>query len=75
MLDKESDVMEVEEEDIWECEWCGEDWNDNDDNRWILCDVCDERFHLQCSGIQYKEKEYYDIDIDNVTFHCETCKK
>ena len=25
VLDKESNVMEVEEEDIWECEWCGED--------------------------------------------------
>ena len=75
VLDKELDVMEVEEEDIWECEWCGQDWNDNDGNRWILCDVCDKRFHLQCFGIQYKEEEYYDIDIDNVTFHCETCKK
>ena len=75
VLDKESHVIEVEEEDIWEYDRCGEDWNNNDGNRWILCDVCHKRFHLPCSGIQYKEEEYYDIDIDNVTFYCETCKK
>ena len=38
-----------------------------------FCDLCDEPFHLQCSGIEYEQKDYYDIDIEALFFECENC--
>ena len=44
--------------DIWKCEDCEEEYNDNDPCVWIECDVCSNKFHLECSGYQYKTKDY-----------------
>jgi len=61
--------------DVWICEYspCRKEWVKGDDNRWIVCDNCDRTYHLQCSGIQYKQKKYYDVDIKNMRFWCEEC--
>ena len=50
---------------------CKEEW-DADDNRWILCDLCDEPFHLQYIGLSMKKK-IIDIDIESLFFECENC--
>ena len=44
--------------DIWKCEDCEEEYNDNDLCMWIECDVCSNKFHLECSGYQYRTKDY-----------------
>ena len=63
-------------EEIWTCSSCSEDWKgeDDDGNRWIVCDMCDKQYHLQCSGITYDEEDYYEIDIENELFLCEECE-
>ena len=48
--------------------------DDEDGNRWIVCDNCGDKYHLECSGLQYKEDEYYDIDIESEEFHCGECE-
>lgn len=63
-----------ENDDTWVCEWCNGEWCDDDDNRWVVCDSCDGKYHLQCSGIQYEEECYYDICLDDTTFLCDVCK-
>ena len=30
-----------------------DEWDEDGDDRWIVCDVCNQPYHLQCSGIQY----------------------
>ena len=52
----------------WECE--EEEDGDRDDDRWVACDNCDKWYHLQCSGMQYVDEEYYTLDIDSITFEC-----
>ena len=61
---------------IWMCRGCGTSWvgDDDDGNRWVLCNLCDTPFHLQCAGIDYDESQYYDIDIDCLEFFCEECE-
>ena len=54
-------------EDVWRCNYCkarclGED---DDGKRWIVCDIYSKKYHLQSSGIDYAEDQYYDIDIEN----------
>lgn len=58
---------------VWLCRHCEEEWDAEDDNRWIACDICDEWYHLQCSGLQYDAKEYNDIDLKDVDFYCDEC--
>ena len=60
------------DQEVWICVVCKEEW-EPDDNRWIVCDLCDEPFHLQCSGVKYEEKDYYNIDIESLFFECENC--
>ena len=37
--------------DAWKCKSCEEIWHGEDDNgnRWIVCDTCDGKYHLHCS--------------------------
>ena len=53
--------------EIWICTRCKAKYK-KDDNRWIICDKCDNAFHFQCSGVKYKTAAYYDIDIENMDF-------
>ena len=59
----------------WVCKSCQEEWEGAEDsgNRWIRCDICDAPFHLQCSGIEYSEEHYYEVDIDSIDFYCVEC--
>ena len=41
----------------WECRDCEEEW-DNDPHVWVECDTCGNKYHLECSGIEYKTKDY-----------------
>lgn len=67
-------VMENEDKVTWICHGygCNKKWR-NDDNRWIVCDICDLAFHLQCSGIVYEKKDYNDYDISGKFFSCDSC--
>ena len=63
----------------WTCEECQGDYADdeeNDGDRWLVCDnrKCNLAFHLQCSGLDYEENEYWDLDIDNLPFLCKACQ-
>ena len=59
--------------DVWICNVCGDEWDDEEGDRWIFCDLCDERFHLQCCGLDYEEEDYCDLDISVITFLCNKC--
>ena len=65
-------IPEEEDQDIWTCFECKEDWQ-VDDNRWIVCDLCDKPYHLQCSGVSYRTKDYYSLDIEKLPFSCDAC--
>ena len=54
-------------DDQWICFECAEIWEEGDD-RWIVCDNCGKQYHLQCSGVQYLENQYYDLDIEAMNF-------
>ena len=63
---------------VWCCQSCKESWPDDDEDyseRWIVCDerTCNLAFHLQCSGLDYDEDQYWDLDLDNLAFLCEGC--
>ena len=64
--------LQTEEEVTWICQHCKKIWK-KDSNRWIVCDDCDDAYHLQCSGKQYKTKEYYEVDIRGESFKCDSC--
>lgn len=69
------DKSTIENAEDWFCYGCAEEWvgEDDDGNRWITCDGCSDNYHLQCSGIEYREEEYYDIDLDNRDYFCVNC--
>ena len=62
------------EDDEWICFECEELWEADGDDRWIVCDNCDKQFHLQCSGVTYRQKNYYSVDIENMSFVCKECQ-
>ena len=69
-----SETTDVDE--VWECQYCGGTTDDDDCGiRWLACDSCDDKFHLQCSGKQYEEEEYDTIDLENEPFCCTSCKE
>ena len=63
--------------EVSRCQSCNELWegHDDDGNRCIVCDGCNEKYHLQCSGIDYIEEDYYSIDIETDSFYCEACSE
>ena len=58
---------------IWTCSECQDPWDEEGDDRGIVCDNCSKQFHLQCSEVQYRRKDYYTIDIESMSFICEEC--
>lgn len=50
--------------------YCNIEWV-IDDNLWIVCDVCDMPYHLQCSGISCDKNFYYKIDVENMDYLCD----
>ena len=48
---------------------------DDDGNRWIVCNICSKKYYLQCSGIDYAEEQYYNIDIENNVFFAKNGNK
>ena len=57
----------------WECEQEdgeSDDDRDDDSDRWVGCDTCEKWYHLQCSGLQYPDDEYYTLDLEKITFEC-----
>ena len=59
----------------WECRDCEEEWDDNDPHVWVECDTCGNKYHLEYSGIQYKTKDYWKINLDSFQFECAECKE
>ena len=60
-------------EEKWVCHDCKQLWEEEGDDRWIVCDKCNKQYHLQCSGITYHRRDYYVLDIEDMTFHCVEC--
>ena len=56
----------------WVCKNCKGKWEPVSDSRWIVCDYCYTAFHLECSTLKYKQKDYYTLDIEKTEFKC--CK-
>ena len=54
----------------WACRDCEEEWDDNDPHMWVECDTCGNKHHLKCSGIRYKTKDYWKINLDSFQFEC-----
>ena len=54
----------------WVCRECEEEWSDDDPHVWVECDACGKKYHLQCSDIQYKTKDYWKINPDNFQLEC-----
>ena len=50
-------------------------WDENGDDRWVVCDICNLKFHLQCSGISYDIKQYWDINLELTYFKCGNCQE
>ena len=61
---------------IWCCNFCKNDYDEDEGDRWIVCDnnMCNLAFHLQCSGLDYEKDSYWDLDLDNLPFLCDTCQ-
>ena len=62
-----------EKEEEWQCQECEELWDDESGDRWIVCDICYAKFHLQCSGLRYKQSEYWKLDLENISYECNEC--
>ena len=60
--------------DEWVCNECHVPWQEDGDDRWIVCDICDKQYHLQCSGIRYHRRNYYRMDIESMSFTCMSCE-
>lgn len=74
---KKSNVAVVEKNENSQtvlCQFCLDAWDENSVYRWIQCDYCDLWYHLQCSGVSYKRKEYYDVDLSYLDFKCTNCE-
>ena len=70
-IDEES---QDDDDDDWTCEDSGDPWDDDKEDPWIICDLCGSKFHLQCSGIQYRTSQYWTLDLDNIYFEYDECK-
>ena len=70
---KRSLEVESDEEEQWVCADCMIEWESNGDDRWIVCDNCNDPYHLQCCGLQYSVAEYYEINIEVLSFICNNC--
>ena len=64
-----------DEEEEWRCYHCKEVWDENGDDRWVVCDISNPKFHLQCSGISYDIEQYWDINLELTYFECEICQE
>ena len=62
-----------EDADNWICFCCGI-VRGEDNNWWVVCNLWDKAYHIQCSGIQYNEQAYFDIDNEGIDFVCEECE-
>ena len=50
-----------------------QEWGKTGDDWLIVCDICSQTYHLQCSGVQYKTSQYWSIQLDEVVFEREEC--
>ena len=56
------------DDDEWVCANCEEPWDECSDDRWILCNLCNQNFQLQCFGVEYQTKNYNTLDIESMLF-------
>ena len=57
------------------CSGCNEEYIEDGDDNWILCEKCEQWYHYQCSGLDYDKKDYYDLDLENLEFACFACRQ
>lgn len=73
---KPADIMSrltTSDDAIWFCRNC-EQFDEKKENRWICCDKCGATLHLECSGLDYDDEEYFSIEIEELQFKCISCK-
>ena len=63
-----------DEEEEWRCYDCKEIWGENEDDKWVVCNICSLKFHLKCSGISYNIEQYWYINLKLTYFECENCQ-
>ena len=74
VLKKSEFIDDTDDEGIWRrCREYGNKWDDNSSDCWIVCDICSECFHLQCSSLMYKQSAYWTINLDEIEFECNEC--
>ena len=56
--------------DITKCQDFEKEYFHNDPSIWIKRHVCSNKYHFKCSGHQYKKKDYWKINPENVVFKC-----
>ena len=52
------------------CFRCNGQFEANSSRVWVGCDHCQNWFHLECSGLEYEEDDYHDLDIEALEFQC-----
>ena len=62
-----------DDDEQWICSCCNKTWEEDGDDRWIVCLVCRKQYHLQCSGVEYETRDYYTLDIESINFKCDAC--
>ena len=65
--DSHYDDNENEDND-WYCGTCSGMWKMEGNDVWIQCNDSDTPFHLQCCGMEYNQEDYYESDIENISF-------
>ena len=64
-----------DEEEEWRCYDCKEVWDESGDDRWVVCDMRNLKFHLQCYGISYDIEQYWNITLELPYLECEICQE
>lgn len=55
------------------CSRCNGVYAEDGDDNWIQCDKCDKWYHYQCSGLQYDEEDYDELELEDADFVCSVC--
>ena len=61
---------EADESSGSSCWACKDQFCEEGDDNWIQCDNCDKWYHFQCSGLDYREEDYYTMDLSAMAFSC-----
>ena len=77
VLQKENNSKKKRKDNDWECIYCKELYSENEKNcknaKWINCDSCDKKMHVECVSKIYLEEVGFSDCNEEVDFICECC--